>query len=161
VVVGDGPARPALTARAHRLGIANRVFFTGVVARDDVAKIAATFDIALQPEVTSYASPLKLFEYMAMGHAIVAPTVPTSGRSCRMAMTLCYLRLETRRHSPRPLRALPQLRSSGESWDTRGEEHRSKEPDVACQRSQIAALASKALHTVRANDAMVPNAEPA
>jgi glycosyltransferase involved in cell wall biosynthesis len=73
VVVGDGPARPALMARAHRLGIAHRVFFTGVVARDDVARLASTFDIALQPEVTSYASPLKLFEYMAMGHAIVAP----------------------------------------------------------------------------------------
>jgi glycosyltransferase involved in cell wall biosynthesis len=73
VVVGDGPARPALMARAHRLGIAHRVFFTGVVARDDVAKLASTFDIALQPEVTPYASPLKLFEYMAMGHAIVAP----------------------------------------------------------------------------------------
>jgi glycosyltransferase involved in cell wall biosynthesis len=33
----------------------------------------SAFDIALQPEVTSYASPLKLFEYMAMGRAIVAP----------------------------------------------------------------------------------------
>jgi glycosyltransferase involved in cell wall biosynthesis len=30
-------------------------------------------DIALQPEVTEYASPLKLFEYMALGRAIVAP----------------------------------------------------------------------------------------
>src|SRR5262249_27488858 len=30
-------------------------------------------DIALQPEVTPYASPLKLFEYMALGRAIVAP----------------------------------------------------------------------------------------
>jgi glycosyltransferase involved in cell wall biosynthesis len=33
----------------------------------------ASFDIALQPDVVPYASPLKLFEYMAMGCAIVAP----------------------------------------------------------------------------------------
>ena len=73
IVVGDGPACPALAARADRLGISDRVFFTGVVPRDDVANLVATFDIAVQPEVTAYASPLKLFEYMVMAHAIVAP----------------------------------------------------------------------------------------
>ena len=31
------------------------------------------FDIALQPRVVDYASPLKIFEYMAAGRAIVAP----------------------------------------------------------------------------------------
>jgi glycosyltransferase involved in cell wall biosynthesis len=73
IIVGDGPARTALTARARALGVSDRVFFTGVVAREDVAAIASAFDVALQPEVTAYASPLKLFEYMALGHAIVAP----------------------------------------------------------------------------------------
>lgn len=76
LVVGDGPALPALTARAERNGVASRVFFTGVVAHDDVASLAGAFDIALQPDVTPYASPLKLFEYMALGHAIVAPGTP-------------------------------------------------------------------------------------
>ena len=33
-------------------------------------------DIASQPRVTAYASPLKLFEYMATGRAIVAPASP-------------------------------------------------------------------------------------
>jgi len=36
----------------------------------------STFDIALQPAVVSYASPLKLFEYLALGRAIVAPNQP-------------------------------------------------------------------------------------
>ena len=33
----------------------------------------AAFDIALQPDVVDYASPLKLFEYMVLACAIVAP----------------------------------------------------------------------------------------
>jgi glycosyltransferase involved in cell wall biosynthesis len=38
-----------------------------------VADHIRRFDIALQPDVVEYASPLKLIEYMALGRAIVAP----------------------------------------------------------------------------------------
>lgn len=76
LVVGDGPARPALERQARELGIANRVTFTGIVGRDDVARHVAAFDIALQPAVVAYASPLKLFEYLALGKAIVGPAQP-------------------------------------------------------------------------------------
>ncbi len=47
--------------------------FTGVVGRDAVARHVAAFDIAIQCGVTEYASPLKLFEYMYLARAIVAP----------------------------------------------------------------------------------------
>jgi len=73
LVVGDGPARPAIEARAQALGVADRVRFTGVVERDAVARHVAAFDVALQPDVVPYASPLKLFEYLALGRAVVAP----------------------------------------------------------------------------------------
>jgi glycosyltransferase involved in cell wall biosynthesis len=76
LVVGDGPARAALEAQATRLAVADRVRFTGVVARTEVAAHVAAFDIALQPAANPYASPLKLFEYMAMQRAIVAPDQP-------------------------------------------------------------------------------------
>ena len=36
----------------------------------------SAFDVALQPDVVDYASPLKLFEYLALGRAIVAPDRP-------------------------------------------------------------------------------------
>jgi glycosyltransferase involved in cell wall biosynthesis len=75
-VVGDGPARADLEAQAASLGLADRVRFTGIVPRDQVPSLVAAFDIALQPAVTPYASPLKLFEYLALGKAIVAPRVP-------------------------------------------------------------------------------------
>jgi glycosyltransferase involved in cell wall biosynthesis len=76
VLVGDGPARPGLERQVARLGLVERVRFTGVVERDAVARFIASFDIALQPRAVAYASPLKLFEYMAAGDAIVAPDQP-------------------------------------------------------------------------------------
>lgn len=76
LMVGDGPARADLEAQASRLGLADRVTFTGLVHRDRVPAMVAAFDIALQPAVTYYASPLKLFEYLALGKAVVAPREP-------------------------------------------------------------------------------------
>lgn len=76
LLVGDGDERPRLETLAAELGVADRFTATGVVQREDVAAHVAAFDIALQPAVVAYASPLKLFEYMAQGRAIVAPATP-------------------------------------------------------------------------------------
>ena len=73
LLVGDGPARAGLEQRARALGIEDKVTITGVIDRERVANYIAAFDVALQPEVVEYASPLKLFEYLALGRAIVAP----------------------------------------------------------------------------------------
>jgi glycosyltransferase involved in cell wall biosynthesis len=75
-VIGDGPALPGLRALAATLGIADRVEFRGVIAHAEVPAAVAAFDIALQPRVVAYASPLKIFDYMAAGRAIVAPDQP-------------------------------------------------------------------------------------
>ena len=76
LVVGDGPVRQALEAQAGRLGLTGRVEFTGVIHRDQVPAHVAAFDVALQPAVTPYASPLKLMEYLVLGKAIIAPGTP-------------------------------------------------------------------------------------
>lgn len=76
LLIGDGPARGVLEARARERGVDAQVTFTGLVGRDRIAEHIAAFDIALQPEVVPYASPLKLFEYLALGRAIVAPATP-------------------------------------------------------------------------------------
>ncbi|MGZ5927587.1 MAG: glycosyltransferase family 4 protein [Rhizomicrobium sp.] len=73
LVVGDGPARPFLEEHARQCGIADQVTITGIVGRDEVTKYVASFDIAVLPDVTPYSSPLKLFEYMQLGSAIVGP----------------------------------------------------------------------------------------
>ncbi len=76
LVVGDGPVRGALESLARELSLGDRIRFTGVIPREDVPRHVAAFDIALQPAVVPWASPLKLFEYLALEKAVVAPAVP-------------------------------------------------------------------------------------
>jgi glycosyltransferase involved in cell wall biosynthesis len=76
VIVGDGPAMPALLDQARACGVEARVHALGQIRHEDIAAYMGTFDIALQPRAVAYASPLKLFEYMALGRPIVAPDQP-------------------------------------------------------------------------------------
>ncbi|MCW8305507.1 glycosyltransferase family 4 protein [Acidiphilium sp. PA] len=76
VIAGEGPARPILESMVASAGLAAHVSFAGLVAREAVPAFLAGIDIALQPRAVDYASPLKLFEYMAAGCAIVAPDQP-------------------------------------------------------------------------------------
>lgn len=76
LIVGDGPAKTTILKRAKQNGIEDRVTITGIVGREGVADYVSAFDIALQPDVVEYASPLKMFEYLALGRAIVAPDKP-------------------------------------------------------------------------------------
>ncbi len=76
LLIGDGPGRPILESHARSRGVLDQVHFVGFVGRDEVRPHTAAFDIALQPAVTPYASPLKLFEYLALGKPVVAPKTP-------------------------------------------------------------------------------------
>lgn len=73
LIVGDGPARATVMEHARARGVEDRITILGVVAREQVARYVSAFDVAIQPNATHYSSPLKLFEYMALGRAIVAP----------------------------------------------------------------------------------------
>jgi glycosyltransferase involved in cell wall biosynthesis len=73
VLVGDGPAVPKLREYAVQGCVADRVIFAGSIPYDQVPRHIAAMDIVLLPRAVEYASPLKLFEYMAAGKAIVAP----------------------------------------------------------------------------------------
>ena len=76
LIVGDGPVRGELEDQAKALRISHRLHFTGIVKRTDVATYAQVFDVALQTALVPYASPLCLFEYLALGKPIVAPDQP-------------------------------------------------------------------------------------
>lgn len=81
VLVGDGPERPALEARAAAAGAAGRIVFTGAVAYDEVPGIVAAADACVAPFDPSLhplsrergftLDPLKVFEYLAAGKPTV------------------------------------------------------------------------------------------
>lgn len=76
LVVGGGPAIPELREQATALGLGDQVRFVGSVVQPAVPAYVAAMDVAVQPDVTEYASPIKLFEYLALGKAVVAPAKP-------------------------------------------------------------------------------------
>lgn len=76
LVIGNGPARQSIEETASALGLSDRLSFTGAVEREQVPALSMAFDIALQTALVPYASPLCLFEYLALGKAIAAPDQP-------------------------------------------------------------------------------------
>jgi glycosyltransferase involved in cell wall biosynthesis len=73
LLVGEGPERAALEARVRESGLSDRVRFTGWVGHDKLPEHVAAFDVAVMPDSNEYGSPMKIYEYMAMGKPVVAP----------------------------------------------------------------------------------------
>lgn len=76
-ICGKGPELEPLRARAHELGLDDRVRFHGAVAPQDVPEILAGMDVAVAPypHGDHYFSPLKVYEYMAAGLPVVASAI--------------------------------------------------------------------------------------
>jgi glycosyltransferase involved in cell wall biosynthesis len=75
LIVGDGPQRPAVEELAREQNLTAAVTVTGAVAHDEVPAYLGAADVAAvtyHPETGRYFSPLKLFEYLAAGLAVVA-----------------------------------------------------------------------------------------
>jgi glycosyltransferase involved in cell wall biosynthesis len=78
VLVGDGQTRPAVAQKVMRNGLRHAVIMTGAVAHTSVPEMVSIAEVAVVPATPVPASrggtgtPLKLFEYMAAGKAIVA-----------------------------------------------------------------------------------------
>jgi glycosyltransferase involved in cell wall biosynthesis len=70
-VIGDGPGRGVMEEIGAEL--------TGAVPHDEVPALLASAHIGLapySPDAPTYFSPLKLFEYLAAGLAVIAADIP-------------------------------------------------------------------------------------
>jgi glycosyltransferase involved in cell wall biosynthesis len=84
LIVGGHDKEPDLArvrARVAALGLADRVELTGLVAPPEVPAYLARAHVLVLPNLPTtisahFTSPLKLFEYMAAGRAIVASDLP-------------------------------------------------------------------------------------
>ena len=117
LLVGDGPIRAALEDETRRLGLQGTVTFVGSVSHEDVPRYVAVMDVAVAPYpplVDFYYSPLKLYEYMAAGRAIVASKIGQVGEAVADGVTgLLYEPndLEGLLHCLRRLRSDDQLKT--------------------------------------------------
>lgn len=75
LLVGDGPLRSLFEEQVQKAGLEHVVTFAGAVPHQDVPRYLAAMDVTVAPYPALedfYYSPLKLFEYMAAGRAVVA-----------------------------------------------------------------------------------------
>lgn len=75
LMVGDGEFRAQLQEFCRAQGFIDRVVFTGRKSHAEVPRLLAAIDIAILLNSNDYGSPMKLFEYMAMEKAVIAPAV--------------------------------------------------------------------------------------
>jgi glycosyltransferase involved in cell wall biosynthesis len=78
LIVGDGPERSRLEEDMARRGLEDVVYYTGAVAAGAVPGLIASMDAATAPYpnlLDFYFSPLKVYEYMAAGRAVVASRI--------------------------------------------------------------------------------------
>ncbi|MFM9437611.1 glycosyltransferase involved in cell wall biosynthesis [Janthinobacterium sp. CG_23.3] len=73
--VGDGEFRRAIEDFCRAEGYAGRVVFTGRKPHAEIPPLLALMDIAVLLDSNAYGSPMKIFEYMGMAKAIIAPRV--------------------------------------------------------------------------------------
>lgn len=87
LLVGDGLMRSSIEERVRGLGLADCVAITGVVSQREIPEILAAVDVAVAPYPKlpreMWFSPLKLYEYMACGKAIVASRSGQTGEVVR------------------------------------------------------------------------------
>jgi glycosyltransferase involved in cell wall biosynthesis len=72
LIVGDGYLIPELKEQARLLGLSSRIHFTGSIPKQEVYNYVTAMDIVTLPNTEWYCSPVKLFEYGALGKVVLA-----------------------------------------------------------------------------------------
>jgi glycosyltransferase involved in cell wall biosynthesis len=85
LLLGGGPLHDDVAREIERRGLEHTVTLTGAVPREHAMRLLAAADVCVAPHVPNpdgsrfFGSPTKLFEYMALGKAIVASSLEQLG----------------------------------------------------------------------------------
>lgn len=77
VIVGDGPMFLDLKAYIKSKGLKEFVQLTGWIDHKNIIEYLLKFDVAIHHSANKYMSPLKIFEYMAVGLPVIGPDIPS------------------------------------------------------------------------------------
>lgn len=75
-IFGDGPMYNELSNYIKSLGLSTAVELKGWIVHSEVAANLKNIDIAIHHSANPYMSPLKIFEYMAVGVSVIGPDIP-------------------------------------------------------------------------------------
>lgn len=131
LIVGDGPKRGWIEGFIAGAGLQEAVTLTGWVDHTDLPTLIARMDVATAPYPASddhYFSPLKLYEYLAMGRPVVASEIGqtagllTGSRAARLlppgdAATLAETLLELAQDAPKRARMSAASAAEGRRHD--------------------------------------------
>lgn len=75
-IYGEGPAKESLLKLAENLGLSDRVIFHGLLPTEEIVKVMADTDLAVEPkragsQFGNEALSMKIFEFMAVGVPLV------------------------------------------------------------------------------------------
>ncbi len=75
--VGDGPLKNYIQEKGKELAFQpDSILFVGKIPHSKIPAYLKIADVAVIPETNDFRSPIKMFEYMAMGLPVIAPRKP-------------------------------------------------------------------------------------
>lgn len=77
MIVGDGPMFLDLKDYIESKSLQDFVAITGWIDHKNIIEYLLKFDVAIHHSANKYMSPLKIFEYMAVGLPVIGPDIPS------------------------------------------------------------------------------------
>lgn len=73
LLIGEGPEKERLKELYKEIELTSELNFPGMIEYEKLPYYIKAMDICVLPDFNDYGSPVKIFEYMAMGKPVVAP----------------------------------------------------------------------------------------
>lgn len=73
ILIGEGGNKDVLLKKSSHLPRNMKIVFPGFIPHSSLPGYIASMDIAVMPHSNEYGSPMKVFEYMALGKPVIAP----------------------------------------------------------------------------------------